>query len=66
MHFDAGQARWNPPMDGDDGSLYRSWLASLAADRGLDWPQGRKAALAVIGSLPRDAEAAIGHALARL
>ena len=65
-HFDAGQARWNPPVDGADGDLYRSWLASLAADLGLDWPQGRKAALAVIGSLPRDAEAAIGHALARL
>jgi uncharacterized protein YbcC (UPF0753/DUF2309 family) len=65
-HFDAGQARWHLPLDGDDGGLYRSWLARLAADRGLEWPQGRQAALAVIGRLPRDAISAIGYALERL
>ena len=68
-HFDAGQARWHLPTldDGGDGAgLYRSWLVRLAADRGLDWPQGRKAALAAIERLPRDAMAAIGHALERL
>lgn len=47
-HFDAGQARWHLPLDGDDGGLYRSWLARLAADRGLEWPRGRRAALAAI------------------
>jgi uncharacterized protein YbcC (UPF0753/DUF2309 family) len=65
-HFDAGQARWHLPVDGDDGGLYRSWLLRLAADRGIDWPQGRKAALAAIERLPRDATAAVGHALERL
>ncbi|MGE5090113.1 MAG: putative inorganic carbon transporter subunit DabA [Candidatus Levyibacteriota bacterium] len=65
-YFDAGQARWHMPVEGDEGGLYRSWLVSLASDRGLDWPQRRRAALASIGSLPRDAMAAIGHALARL
>ena len=65
-HFDAGQARWHLPLDGDEGGLYRSWLRRLAADRGLAWPQGRKAALATIERLPRDAMAAIGHALTRL
>lgn len=65
-HFDAGQARWHLPLDGVDGGLYRSWLRRLAADRGLAWPQGRKAALAAIEQLPRDTMAAIGHALARL
>jgi uncharacterized protein YbcC (UPF0753/DUF2309 family) len=65
-HFDAGQARWHLPVDGDDGGLYRSWLVRLAADRGLDWPQGRQGALAAIARLPRDAMAAVGHALARL
>ena len=65
-YFDAGQARWHLPLDGDDGGLYRSWLVRLAADRGLDWPQGRRPALAAIERLPRDAIAAIGHALGRL
>ncbi|MCO5107550.1 MAG: DUF2309 domain-containing protein [Burkholderiaceae bacterium] len=65
-HFDAGQARWHMPVDGEDGGLYRSWLARLAADRGLDWPQGRRAALAAIARLDDDAMTAIGHALARL
>lgn len=65
-HFDAGQARWHLPLDGDDGGLYRSWLARLAADRGLEWPRGRQAALAAIERLPRDAMAAIGYALERL
>lgn len=65
-HFDAGQARWHLPRfsdSGDDGSLYRSWLVRLAADRGIDWPQGRQAALGAIERLPRDAMAAVGHAL---
>jgi len=65
-HFDAGQARWHMPVDGDDGGLYRSWLTRLAADRGLDWPQGRQAALAAIERLPRDAIGGVGFALARL
>lgn len=65
-HFDAGQARWHMPVDGEDGGLYRSWLPRLAADRGLDWPQGRRAALAAIARLDDDAMTAIGHALARL
>jgi uncharacterized protein YbcC (UPF0753/DUF2309 family) len=65
-HFDAGQARWHLPLDGNDGGLFRSWLVRLAADRGLDWPQGRQAALAAIERLPRDTMAAVGHALARL
>ena len=65
-HFDAGQARWHLPVDGDEGGLYRSWLVRLAADRGLDWPQGRRAALAAIDRLPRETMAAIGHALDRL
>lgn len=67
-HFDAGQARWHLPDlgDGGDGGLYRSWLVRLTADRGLDWPQGRQAALAAIERLPRDAMSAVGHALERL
>jgi uncharacterized protein YbcC (UPF0753/DUF2309 family) len=66
-YFDAGQARWHPPVaeSGDDG-LYRSWLVRVAADRGLDWPQGRQASVAAIERLPRDAMAAIGQALAQL
>jgi hypothetical protein len=68
-HFDAGQARWHLPTvgdGGDDAGLYRSWLVRLAADRGIDWPQGRQAALAAIERLPRDPMAAVGHALERL
>ncbi len=66
-YFDAGQARWHLPVDeADAGGLYRSWLVRLAADRGLHWPQGRKAALAAIDRLPRDPMAAIAHAIGRL
>jgi uncharacterized protein YbcC (UPF0753/DUF2309 family) len=65
-HFDAGQARWHAPVDGDDGGLWSGWRARIAADRGLHWPQGRGAALAAIARLPHDATAAVGHALQRL
>jgi uncharacterized protein YbcC (UPF0753/DUF2309 family) len=65
-HFDAGQARWHMPVDGEDGGLYPSWRARLAADRGLDWPQGRRAAQAAIALLDDDALTAIGHVLERL
>ena len=65
-HFDAGQARWHAPVDGSDGGLWTSWCARIAADRGLHWPQGRGAALAAIAQLPRDAGAAVGHALQHL
>ena len=40
-YFDDGQARWHLQADGDEAGLYRSWLARVAADRGLDWPRGR-------------------------
>jgi uncharacterized protein YbcC (UPF0753/DUF2309 family) len=65
-HFDAGQARWHAPQDGDEAGLYRSGLARLASDLALPWPQGRKAALAAIERLPRGALDAIGAALGRL
>jgi uncharacterized protein YbcC (UPF0753/DUF2309 family) len=65
-HFDAGQAGWHVPADEELGGLYRSWLRRLEADRGIDWPNGRKAALAAIKRLPRDEMAAIGHALDHL
>jgi len=65
-HFDAGQARWHMPLDGADAGLYRSWRARLAADRGLAWPQGRRAALTQIAGLPPDATEAIRDALVRL
>ncbi len=65
-HFDGGQARWHMPLDSDGAGLYRSWLARLAADRGLAWPHGRRAALASIARLPADATDAIRHALVRL
>ena len=65
-HFDGGQARWHMPVDGEDATLFRSWLARLAADRGIDWPHGRRDALAAIARLPRDPHDAIEHALARL
>jgi uncharacterized protein YbcC (UPF0753/DUF2309 family) len=65
-HFDAGQASWHVPADEEHVGLYRSWLRRLEADRGIDWLNGRKAALAAIKRLPRDEIAAIGHALNRL
>lgn len=65
-HFDAGQARWHMPVEGEEGGLYRSWLARTAADRGLAWPQGRAAARAAIAALPTDAAAAIGHVVQQL
>lgn len=65
-YFDTGQAHWRLPRDGDDSGLFSSWLARIAADRGLDWPQGRQAIRTAIEALPRDAMAAVGHALERL
>jgi hypothetical protein len=65
-HFDAGQASWRVPADGDDAGLYRSWLRRIEADHGIDWPNGRTASLAALRRLPRDAMAATGHALNRL
>ena len=65
-HFDAGQARWHMPIDGEDEGLYASWTARLAADRGVDWPQGRREALAAIARLPREPMAAIVHAVQEL
>ncbi|WP_395703257.1 putative inorganic carbon transporter subunit DabA [Aquabacterium sp.] len=62
-HFDDGQARWHMPTE---PGLYGSWLARLAADRGLRWPQGRGAALAQIASLPVDASTAIEQAVRAL
>ena len=65
-HFDAGQARWHMPVDGEDATLFRSWLARVSADRGIDWPHGRRAALSAIAGLPREPVDAIRHALDRL
>jgi len=64
-YFDHGQARWHLPAD-DDSGLYRSWLERIRADRGLDWPQGRRSALEAIDRLPREPISAIGHALTRV
>ena len=65
-HFDAGQSRWHAPVDDADDGLWTAWRRRVAVDRGLHWPQGRKAALAAIERLPLDATAAVGHALQRL
>lgn len=65
-HFDDGQARWHMPLGGDEAGLYRSWTARLAADRGIDWPQGRKQARLDIARLPADPMAAIQHAVEQL
>jgi uncharacterized protein YbcC (UPF0753/DUF2309 family) len=65
-HFDAGQARWHLPTEGEDGGLYRSWLLRVAADRGLDWPQGRAAARQSLAGLPTEPMAAIVHVAERL
>ncbi|MBX3634528.1 MAG: DUF2309 domain-containing protein [Rubrivivax sp.] len=65
-HFDAGQALWHVPVDGDDGALWTGWRQCVAADRSLHWPQGRTAALAAIERLPRDPAAAVGDAVQRL
>ena len=65
-HFDAGQAGWHMATDGEEGRLYRSWLARMAADRGLDWPQGRAAARSAISALPREPMDAVAHAVDRL
>lgn len=65
-HFDDGQARWHMPTEAHEDSLYRSWRIRTAADRGLDWPQGRRFAQLAIRSLPDDPMAAIAHVLRRL
>ncbi len=65
-HFDAGQARWHVPTDGEDAGLWSGWRARIAADRGLHWPQGRAAVRTAIERLPRDATDAIAQALRRL
>lgn len=61
--FDDAQARWGPRRD---EGLYRGWRRQLAADRGLPWPAGRRAALARIAALPTEPRAAIAKALAGL
>ena len=61
--FDDGQARWR--LAAHDG-LFASWRRQLAADRGLPWRAGRRAALAALDAVPADPHAAIGAALAAL
>jgi len=61
--FDSSQARWH--LDRSAG-LYGTWKRQIAADRGLAWPGGRRAALERIAALPGDPLAAIGLSVAAL
>jgi uncharacterized protein len=62
-YFDDAQARW--ALDRSAG-LYGSWKRQLAADRGLPWPGGRRAALARLAALPDDPQQATAQALSAL